>query len=340
MSKLLLSLLMLLTMSISACSKSDDIELPTDNEQTGGNEDDNEDNDQPPLGGNGRYLVLYASRSGNTESVAQLIQSSLDCDILEVEPTIAYESDYNAMLTRAQREQQEIDQGNYPSIKTSVDSFDNYDMIFVGYPIWYGHMATPMQTFLHRHAEKLKGKSIALFATSGSSVISTSVSEAQRLCAESIFTPTLHFTSSTISQMQSRVAEWLSTIGTEKEQPNSNSMKIKLTVGDRSATATMVDNPTTRDFLSRLPLTITMTDYANAEKIYTFSPTLTTQGTTLGHSNPQRGDIDLYVPWGNVAIFYKVVNGNSQLVNLGHIDGDGIDLFDVSGNVNVTIEQQ
>ena len=83
-----------------------------------------------------------------------------------------------------------------------------------------------------------------------------------------------------------------------------------------------------------------MTDYANAEKIYTFSPRLTTEGTTLGHNNPQRGDIDLYVPWGNICILYKEVNSNSQLVNLGHIDGDGLDIIETSGSINVKIEKQ
>lgn len=337
MSKFFLSILILIAVSFSACSKSDDVELPTENEQTGSDENNNDD---PSTNESGRYLVLYASRSGNTKSVAQLIQSTLDCDILEIEPTTPYESDYNAMLTRAQAEQQQIEQGCYPSIKNSVDSFDGYDIVFVGYPIWFGHMATYMQSFLHQHAEKLKGKSIALFATSGSSGISTSVGEAQRLTADARFTQTLLLTSSTISQMHSRVTEWLSNIGAEKGESSNNSMKIKLTVGDRSTTATMVDNPTTRDFISRLPLTITMADYAGAEKIYTFSPTLTIEGTSLGHNNPQRGDIDFYVPWGNIGIFYKVVNSNSQLVNLGQIDGDGIEIFDVPGSVNVKIEQQ
>ena len=260
MSKFFLPVLICFTLSICACSKSEVVELPTENYET----ESGDSKDDSSIDGTGRYLVLYASRSGNTKSVAQLIQSTLDCDILEIEPATPYESDYNAMLSRAQAEQQEIQQGNYPAIKTSVGSFENYDMIFVGYPIWYGHMATPIQTFLYQHAEKLEGKTIAVFATSGSSGISTSVSEAQRLCTEATFTQTLHLTSNTISQMQNRVTEWLSNIGAEKKETESNAMTIKLTVGDKTATATMVDNPTTRDFLSRLPVTITMTDYANA----------------------------------------------------------------------------
>ena len=157
MNKLLLSFIMLLSICFSACSKTNDIEPLIDNEQNVGNEDDNKNNndedsndenedandkdndEEPPFKGNNRYLVVYASRSGNTENMAQVIQSILDCDILRVEPTIPYENDYNAMLSRAQREQQDIEQGNYPSIKTMVDNFDSYDMIFIGYPIWHGH---------------------------------------------------------------------------------------------------------------------------------------------------------------------------------------------------------
>lgn len=118
--------------------------------------------DTPALGDSGRYLVLYASRTGNTERVAQLIQATLDCDMLEVEPQEPYDNDYNAMLERAQEELAAIRQGNFPPVKTSMENFDDYDIVFVGYPIWYGSMATPMQTFLHTHASKLAGKRIAL----------------------------------------------------------------------------------------------------------------------------------------------------------------------------------
>lgn len=279
-------------------------------EQTENRNENNDKTDTPISGKNGRYLVLYSSRTNNTEHVAQTIQSILDCDILEVEPQIPYDDDYNSMLNRAQKELEEIRQGNYPAIKTSVDNFDNYDIIFIGYPIWYGSMATPMQSFLYQHASKLSGKQIALFATSGSSGITSSVNEAQSICTESILIEqSLLLTSSTLPQMESRITEWLDRIGADREEsdiPESSSPIINIKIGDRTITATMEDNAAARDFLSRLPLEVTLNDYNNiTEKIFYPSPALTTEGVTRG-CTPISGDITIYVPWGNVAIFCKI----------------------------------
>ena len=114
-----------------------------------------------------------------------------------------------------------IRQGNYPAIKTSVEDFGNYDIVFVGYPIWYGSMGTPMQTFLHNHASKLAGKRIALFASSGSSGISASVDEARTLCSGATFTETLLLTSSTLSQMGNRIRTWLENTRCESRKQSS-----------------------------------------------------------------------------------------------------------------------
>ena len=116
-------------------------------------------------------------------------------------------------------------------------------------------------------------------------------------------------------------------------------MKIKITVGNREVTATMKDNATARDFLSRLPIEVTMNDYAGAEKIFYPEPAFSTEGAPKGHT-PSRGDIDLYAPWGNVALFYKSGSHRSELIRLGRIDGTGIEAFDVAGNVVVKIERQ
>ena len=347
MKKLLLIPFLLLTvLSMAACTGGDNEpfspEDPETPEQPGGG--DNNAPDTPTPGGNGRYLVLYASRTSNTERVAQQIQATLDCDILEVEPQTPYDNDYNAMLERSQEELAAIRQGNYPPIKTTVDNFDKYDIVFVGYPIWYGSMATPMQTFLHEHATKLTGKQIALFATSGSSGISSSVSEVRNLCPDAtLINQTLLLTSSTLSQMESRVTEWLNAIGAEKEEPETpdvSSLNVNITVGNRTITATMEDNAAAREFLSRLPLEVTLNDYNNTtEKIFYPDPALTTEGVTRG-CTPVPGDITIYAPWGNVAIFCKNWSHSNDLIKIGRIDGNGIEALNIAGDIPVKIERK
>lgn len=347
MKKLLLIPFMLLTaLSMAACSKGDkEPFIPEEPEMPGqpGEGGDN-DPDAPAPGGNGHYLVLYASRTSNTERVARQIQATLDCDILEVEPQMPYEDDYNAMLERSREELAAIGQGNYPPVKTTVDNFDKYDIVFVGYPIWYGSMATPMQTFLHEHASKLTGKRIALFATSGGSGISSSVSEARNLCPGATFVnQTLLLTSSTLSQMKDRVTEWLNAIGAEKEEPETpdvSSLDVNITVGNRTITATMDDNAAARDFLSRLPLEVTLNDYNNiTEKIFYPDPALTTEGVIRGCA-PTPGDITIYAPWGNVAVFCKNWPHSRDLIKIGHIDGNGIGALSIAGDVPVKIERK
>lgn len=345
---LFIPLLLLSMLTMAACGGSDDDpiipETPEQPENPGEPDNPEEGGDEPDTptpGGNGRYLVVYCSRTGNTERVAQQIQTTLNCDMLEVEPQTAYESDYDAMLSRAQSELAAIRQGNYPAIRTSVESFEQYDVIFVGYPIWYGSMATPIQTFLHNHAEKLSGKRIALFATSGSSGISTSVSEARALCTGATFTETLLLTSSALSQMASRVTTWLESLGASREENNnsSTSMKVNITVGSRTITATMEDNAAGRDFLSRLPLEVMLTDFAGTEKIFYPDPVLNIDGVTRGCA-PAAGDITIYVPWNNVAIFYRNGSQSNDLIRIGRIDGDGISALNVGGNVAVRFERQ
>ena len=124
-------------------------------------------------------------------------------------------------------------------------------------------------------------------------------------------------------------AEYLETGRTEinngDEEPNTESMKIKITVGQRVITATMADNAAAQDFVSRLPLEVTLNDYNNTEKIFYPSPKL---------------DITIYAPWGNVAIFYKKWSQSSDLILIGSIDGDGIKALSVLGDLTVKFERE
>lgn len=127
--------------------------------------------------------------------------------------------------------------------------------------------------------------------------------------------------------------------GNEGGDPGETSLKIGITVGSRTITATMEDNAAARDFLSRLPLEVTLSDYSNAEKIFYPSPALTTSKDARS-CTPAPGDITIYVPWGNVAIFYKSGSRSNDLIRIGRIDGNGIDALGIPGSLSVRFERQ
>jgi hypothetical protein len=79
-------------------------------------------------------------------------------------------------------------------------------------------------------------------------------------------------------------------------------MKIKITVENTELTATLIDSQTTQDFISLLPLSLTLEDYGDTEKI-SYLPRKLSTGDAPAGIDPAVGDITYYAPWGNMAIF-------------------------------------
>ena len=108
-------------------------------------------------------------------------------------------------------------------------------------------------------------------------------------------------------------------------------MKIRLKAEDKVITATLLDSKATQDFISLLPLTLTLEDYAGTEKISYLPRKLSTEGAPAG-GDPAVGDIAYYAPWGNLAIFHRDFGYSSGLVILGKIDS-GVEAFKAPGSV-------
>ena len=129
--------------------------------------------------------------------------------------------------------------------------------------------------------------------------------------------------------------------------PDAASLNINIIVGGQIITATMEDNGAASDFLSRLPLEVTLEDYSSGtekissgtEKIFYPDPDLNLDDTPRG-CEPQAGDITIYEPWGNVAIFCRDWPESNSLIKIGHIDGDGIKLLQGTESMNVRFERQ
>jgi hypothetical protein len=113
-------------------------------------------------------------------------------------------------------------------------------------------------------------------------------------------------------------------------------MKVRLKVEDKVITATLNDSETAWDFISLLPLTITLEDYAKTEKIFYLPKKLSTKDAPSG-SDPSVGDIAYYAPWGNLALFYRDAGYANGLVILGKIDS-GMEILNIAGSINVTVE--
>ncbi|WP_285656174.1 cyclophilin-like fold protein [Allomuricauda sp. NBRC 101325] len=123
----------------------------------------------------------------------------------------------------------------------------------------------------------------------------------------------------------------------QQEQNTITDMKLKISFGDTELTATLYDNPTSRDLISMLPITTELKDYASNEKIFYPERKLTKDGAPGGY-DPSKGDITYYAPWGDVAIFYKDFSYSSGLIGLGRIENNGIEKLRLVGSQPVTFE--
>jgi hypothetical protein len=115
-----------------------------------------------------------------------------------------------------------------------------------------------------------------------------------------------------------------------------DTMKLKITIGEKTAAAVLYDNPTSKDFAAMLPLTVKMDDYSNTEKIFYPSRKLSTKDAPPGF-DPSIGDITYYAPWGNIALFYKDFGYSNGLISVGKITS-GMDVFAAKGSLTVKIE--
>ena len=118
----------------------------------------------------GKTLVVYYSASGNTERVAKDIAEAAGADLFEIVHTEVYTSDdldWTNPDSRVSREHDDESLRDVPLTTTEVPDWDSYDTVFIGYPIWWGIAAWPVDTFVKNN--DFTGKTVIPFATSSSS---------------------------------------------------------------------------------------------------------------------------------------------------------------------------
>ena len=159
----------------------------------------------------GRILVAYFSCTGNTEKVAGYVAEALDVSAYEIVPETPYTSadlNYSDSSTRATREQNNPNAS--PGISGKVENMDQYDIIFLGYPIWWGQAPKIMYTFVESY--DLSGKTIVPFCTSGSSGIGSSAVNLSKSAPDAEWLSGNRFSGSATKES---VAKWIDGLGLE-----------------------------------------------------------------------------------------------------------------------------
>lgn len=122
-----------------------------------------------------KTLVVYYSASGNTKDVAEKIAKITDADLFEIEPTEPYtddDLDWTDGDSRVSREHDDESLRDVELVSTTVENWDSYDTVYIGYPIWWGIAAWPVDNFVK--GNDFTGKTVIPFCTAASSGIGDS----------------------------------------------------------------------------------------------------------------------------------------------------------------------
>lgn len=159
----------------------------------------------------GKALVVYYSATGTTERVAQLIADAIGADLFEVEPAEPYTTadlNYSDKNSRVSREHDDESLRDVALVSAEVPDWDSHDTVFIGYPIWWGGAAWPMNGFVT--ANDFTGKTVIPFATAASSGMGDSGTDLAKLAGTGDWLDGQRFFSSTTAD---DIQSWLDTLG-------------------------------------------------------------------------------------------------------------------------------
>jgi len=255
-------------------------------------------------------LVIYFSRTGNTEKIAEYLIDITNADSYVIEAAVPYSDadiKYQDDNCRANKEQN--DKTVRPEIANPIDSIDSYDTIFLGYPIWWGQEPRIIDTFLESY--DFSDKTVIPFCTSGSSGIAASEKNIKALVPIGNQLEGKRFSASATKE---DVKAWYDTLPLNDEKTDN---KLKISVNGTELTATLEDNSSAQaltELLKQGNITVDMSDYGNFEKVGELPQSLPKNDEKI---TTVPGDIILYQ--GNKITIYYAEN-TWDFTKLGHIN--------------------
>ncbi len=282
----------------------------------------------PAESSGGKTLVAVFSATGNTRSIAESAAGILGADLYEIIPQEPYTEADLDYYTDCRADREQSDDTARPAISGDMENMEDYDTVLIGYPIWHGGPPKIIYTFLESY--DFSGKTVLPFCTSGGSPYSDSGIRGL-VGSDTVWLTGRRFAA---KAAQDEVSKWLEETGLLSE-PDRDTLFIE--VNGQTLRADLSDNSssqTLREILAEGPLTVSMSDYGNMEKVGPL-------GADLPRNDEQittgPGDIILYQ--GNKLVIYYDQN-SWNFTRLGKLrDVDAQELRDIlgAGDVSVTL---
>lgn len=198
----------IMMMSFSACSGNDAAGRNSAKEENSNVTPTASEKTSSNANSKGKILVAYFSHTGNTKKVANQIHKMVGGDIFEIVTVETYPADHDKCSEIAQKELQK----NYrPPLSTHVKDMNSYEIVYLGYPIWWHTAPMAIRTFLEEY--NFSGKTIIPFCTSLGDGISESVKDISQLSPHSKFLDGFALRNMNEETMPGEVSAWLKKIG-------------------------------------------------------------------------------------------------------------------------------
>lgn len=278
---------------------------------------------------NSDILVTYFSCTGNTEQIAEYVIDYLKADSYEIIPEIPYTEDDLKYYTDCRADREQNDSTARPEISGSIENIDDYEVIFIGYPIWHSQAPKIIYTFLESY--DFSGKIIVPFCTSHSSGIGTSAENLHNIAKDATWYDGMRFSGNSV---ETDVTKWIDSLKL-KESEQIDMEHFYITAGNTTFTAKFAENSSAkvfRELLSENSLTIQMSDYGSFEKVGSLDTTLPRNDEKI---TTESGDIILY-QGNSIAVYYDINTWN--FTRLGKIQNATKEqLLEAFGNGDIEI---
>ncbi|MCI8913687.1 hypothetical protein D1646_07180 [Pseudoflavonifractor sp. 60] len=266
---------------------------------------------------------------GTNAYVAQMIQSKVGGDLHAIIAAEPYPADFDQVRDINHQE-------NSRAISSTVENMEQYDTVFIGYPVWATTLPQAVRTFLTEY--DFSGKTVIPFCTHDGYGAGRSFSTVAELAAGANTLEGLAIHAPEVTESKDDIKQWLGALDLDTERGQGETA-IRITVGDTQLDGVLYDSDMARQFIAQLPQTISMSNYGDREVYGGIDQEITVEGE--GQLRFEDGDIT-YCPSNNTAaIFYSQSDRpdlTMRIYPIGKVTSDLSIFPDLPSRVDITFE--